>query len=224
MAGPSYFLHIDRIECPRPDREGKQRLDGVISTISSEIKSAITPQTAPGLISALAWQEIERSSPHCPASNRNPDFGFSGYARYLRALVASVPFESAEPADDSRMELSMELWNVGCGVGWFSIPMARMVGDHGTVIAVDLQPQMLDMLRHRAEKAGMADRIRLHHCQQNRLGVDAEADFALVFAMLHEVPDQSRLLAEIHHCLKDGGKLLLAEPPIHVTGQSLPRR
>ena len=37
--------------------------------------------------------------------------------------------------------------------------------------------------------------------------------------MLHEVPDQSRLLGEIHHCLKPGGKLLLAEPPIHVTGK-----
>ena len=64
----------------------------------------------------------------------------------------------------------MTVMDVGCGVGWFSIPMARMVGDQGKVIAVDLQPQMLDMLRRRAEKAGMADRIRLHHCQQDRLG------------------------------------------------------
>ena len=48
----------------------------------------------------------------------------------------------------------MTVMDVGCGVGWFSIPMARMVGDQGKVIAVDLQPQMLDMLRRRAEKAG----------------------------------------------------------------------
>jgi len=104
-------------------------------------------------------------------------------------------------------------------VGYFSIPMARMAGDHGKVIAVDLQQQMLNLLRRRAEKAGMADRIRLHHCQQDRLGIEVEADFALVFAMLHEVPDQSRLLGEIHHCLKPSGKLLLAEPPIHVSGR-----
>jgi ubiquinone/menaquinone biosynthesis C-methylase UbiE len=111
----------------------------------------------------------------------------------------------------------MTVLEVGCGVGYFSIPMARMVGDQGKVIAVDLQQQMLDMLRRRAEKAGMADRIQLHHCQQDRLGVDVQADFSLVFAMLHEVPDQARLLGEIHSCLRDGGKLLLAEPPIHVT-------
>jgi ubiquinone/menaquinone biosynthesis C-methylase UbiE len=114
----------------------------------------------------------------------------------------------------------MTVMDVGCGVGWFSIPMARMVGDHGKVIAVDLQPQMLDMLLRRAEKAGVAARIEMHRCERDRLGVDAEVDFALVFAMLHEVPDQCRLLGEIRDCLKPGGKLLLAEPPIHVSGKA----
>jgi ubiquinone/menaquinone biosynthesis C-methylase UbiE len=97
--------------------------------------------------------------------------------------------------------------------------MAQMVGDGGKVIAVDLQRQMLDMLRRRAEKAGVAARIETHLCEQNRLGIDVAADFALAFAMLHEVPDQDRLLGEIHRCLKPGGKLLLAEPPIHVSGK-----
>jgi predicted methyltransferase len=47
--------------------------------------------------------------------------------------------------------------------------------------------------------------------------VDALADFALTFAMVHEVADQRRLFGEIHACLKPGGKLLLAEPPLHVS-------
>jgi ubiquinone/menaquinone biosynthesis C-methylase UbiE len=111
----------------------------------------------------------------------------------------------------------MTVLDVGCGVGWFSIPMAGMVGHQGKVLAVDLQQQMLDMLRRRAQKAGVADRIELRKCEQDRLGIVCEADFALVFAMLHEVPDQRRLLGEIHGCLKPGGRLLLAEPPIHVT-------
>jgi ubiquinone/menaquinone biosynthesis C-methylase UbiE len=111
----------------------------------------------------------------------------------------------------------MTVLDVGCGVGWFSIPMAEMVGRQGRVIAVDLQQQMLDMLGRRAEKAGVADRIQLHKCGPDRLGIDARADFALAFAMLHEVPDQRRLLAEIHACLKPGGKPLMAEPPIHVS-------
>lgn len=110
----------------------------------------------------------------------------------------------------------MTVMDVGCGMGMFSLAMARMVGDQGEVIAVDLQQQMLDVLWRRAEKAGVADRIQTHRCEPNRLGVEAEADFALAFMMVHEVPDQCRLLAEIHGCLKPDGKLLVAEPKIHV--------
>jgi ubiquinone/menaquinone biosynthesis C-methylase UbiE len=114
----------------------------------------------------------------------------------------------------------MTVMDVGCGMGLFSIAMARMVGDQGRVIAVDLQEKMLGVLRRRAEKAGVADRIETHKCEQNRLGVDVRADFALAFMMVHEVPDQWRLLGEIHGCLKPGGKLLLAEPKIHVSGKA----
>ena len=49
------------------------------------------------------------------------------------------------------VEPGMTVMDVGCGAGWFSIPMARMVGDQGRVLAVDLQPQMLDMVRRRRE-------------------------------------------------------------------------
>jgi 2-polyprenyl-3-methyl-5-hydroxy-6-metoxy-1,4-benzoquinol methylase len=114
----------------------------------------------------------------------------------------------------------MTVLDIGCGVGWFSIPMAAMVGDQGRVIALDLQPQMLEMLRRRAEKAGVAERIERRPCEKDRLGVETEADFALIFAMLHEVPDPCRLLGEVYGCLKPGGKLLLAEPPIHVSARA----
>jgi ubiquinone/menaquinone biosynthesis C-methylase UbiE len=115
---------------------------------------------------------------------------------------------------------SMTVMDVGCGMGLFSIAMAKMVGDQGQVIAVDLQQKMLDVLRRRAERAGVTDRIETHKCEQDRLGVDAQADFALAFMMVHEVPDQRRLLDEIHVCLRPGGKLLVAEPKVHVPGKA----
>ena len=114
----------------------------------------------------------------------------------------------------------MTVLDVGCGMGLFSIATAQMVGDHGRVIAVDLQQKMLDVLCRRAEKAGVADRIQPHKCETDHLGVDAQANFALAFMMVHEVPDQRRLLGEIHGCLKPGGKLLVAEPKIHVPGRA----
>ena len=114
----------------------------------------------------------------------------------------------------------MTVMDVGCGMGFCSIAMAKLVGDIGLVIAVDLQQKMLDVLRQRATMAGVTNRIRLHKCEQNRLGVDAQTDFALAFMMIHEVPDQRRLLGEIQASLKPSGKLLVAEPKIHVPGKA----
>ena len=117
----------------------------------------------------------------------------------------------------------MTVMDVGCGMGFCSIAMVKLVGNQGRVIAVDLQQKMLDVLWRRAEKAGVADRIQLHKCEQDRLGVETLVDFALAFMMVHEVPDQRRLLEEIYGCLKPGGKLLVAEPKIHVPGKAFGR-
>jgi ubiquinone/menaquinone biosynthesis C-methylase UbiE len=118
------------------------------------------------------------------------------------------------------VEPGITVMDVGCGMGLFSLAMARIVGDEGRVIAVDLQQKMLDVLRKRAEKAGVVDRIQFHKCEPNRLGVEEPIDFTLAMMMIHEVPDQQRLLSEIHSCLKPGGILLIAEPKIHVPGKA----
>ncbi len=51
--------------------------------------------------------------------------------------------------------------DLGCGMGYFSIPLAELVGDRGKVIAVDLQERMLAGLRGRAEKAKLLERINM---------------------------------------------------------------
>jgi len=102
--------------------------------------------------------------------------------------------------------------DIGCGPGFFSLPMAEAVGEDGLVIAVDLQPAMLEKLKMRAQEAGLVSRIRLHQCTAATIGLQANADFVLAFYVLHEVPDQPNLLAEVHEILQDGGRFLLVEP------------
>ena len=111
----------------------------------------------------------------------------------------------------------MTAMDFGCGMGFFAIPMARLVGDHGRVLAVDLQPQMLDVLRQRATKAGVAARVNTHRCETDALGVTEPVDFALAFYAAHEVPDLHKLLHEVHGCLRPRGSFLLVEPVGHVT-------
>ncbi|MCG6537276.1 MAG: class I SAM-dependent methyltransferase, partial [Syntrophales bacterium LBB04] len=107
--------------------------------------------------------------------------------------------------------------DVGPGMGYFTIPMARMVGETGKVIAADVQQRMLTFLESRAKKAGLARRIEPHLVSQESLGIDEPLDFALAFWMVHEVPDQGRFLEELKSLLKPGGLFLLVEPAMHVS-------
>jgi ubiquinone/menaquinone biosynthesis C-methylase UbiE len=110
--------------------------------------------------------------------------------------------------------------DVGPGVGYFTIPLARLTGETGKIIAADLQPEMLATIHRRAVKAGVASRITLQQSAPDSIGINEPVDFCLAFWMVHEVPDRARFLGEIAANLKPGGLLLLAEPRIHVTRAS----
>jgi ubiquinone/menaquinone biosynthesis C-methylase UbiE len=107
--------------------------------------------------------------------------------------------------------------DIGPGMGYFTIPLARMVGPMGRVTAIDIQEEMLAGLRRRAGKKGVSEIIRTYRAVSDSLGEHPQADFVLAFWMVHEVPDQRAFLAQIFTLLKPGGRFLLVEPKIHVT-------
>jgi ubiquinone/menaquinone biosynthesis C-methylase UbiE len=109
--------------------------------------------------------------------------------------------------------------DIGCGPGYFTIAMAKLVGEKGRVIAADIQPKMLQYVRRSAEKRGLQSRILLHQCQENELGIKQQVDFALAFYMVHEVPDIDTFFREVATILKADAALLLVEPKIHVTAR-----
>ena len=118
------------------------------------------------------------------------------------------------------VQSGMTALDFGCGMGLFSLALAKLVGEQGRVIAADLQPQMLEVLQRRAARAGLAARIRTHPCGHDTMGLDESIrsiQFALAFYSAHEVPDVRKLFAEFHHCLAAGGRFLLVEPRGHVT-------
>ena len=106
--------------------------------------------------------------------------------------------------------------DLGCGFGYFTMPMARIVGSSGTVTAADLQSEMLAGVKRRAEKAGLVSRIRLREVDDSGLHFEGAFDFVLAFWMLHEVPDQAVVLGQICRALRPGGRFLLVEPKGHV--------
>ena len=111
----------------------------------------------------------------------------------------------------------MTVLDVGCGRGFASLGLARLVGDSGMVIAADLQPEMLEMVKDRAARAGVSGRIRTHLCEADRIGVREELDFAVALWMVHETLDAPVFLREAFTLLKPGARFLIAEPKGHIS-------
>jgi ubiquinone/menaquinone biosynthesis C-methylase UbiE len=114
----------------------------------------------------------------------------------------------------------MTVIDLGCGPGYFTIDLARLVGEGGKVIAADLQQEMLDRVIRKIKGTDLESRILIHKCQDDKTGLSEKADFVLAFWMIHEVPDRQRLFGELKSILKSGGRILIIEPKIHVTGKS----
>jgi len=107
--------------------------------------------------------------------------------------------------------------DVGPGMGYFTIPMAKMVGDKGRVIAADIQERMLLALKKRAQQAGVEKSVIGHLSSKDSLGIKEQVNFIMAFWMVHEVPDHDRLFEELKAILKPDGRLYIIEPKLHVS-------
>jgi ubiquinone/menaquinone biosynthesis C-methylase UbiE len=120
----------------------------------------------------------------------------------------------------------MTVLDFGSAMGFFSIPLAQMVGPTGKVICVDMQEKMLARLKKRAQNAGVSAQIETRLCAQDSFGLEPLAgkiDFALLFAVVNEVPAREGLFVALASVLKAGANLLLAEPRGHVSTEDFAR-
>jgi ubiquinone/menaquinone biosynthesis C-methylase UbiE len=114
----------------------------------------------------------------------------------------------------------MVVLDMGCGPGYFTLEIAKLVGESGKVIAADLQPEMLEIMNRKIRKNGLDMRVEPHLCQSDSTNIKKRVDFILTFWMVHEVPDQKKFFDELRSLLNPGGMILIAEPKFHVTKSS----
>jgi SAM-dependent methyltransferase len=115
-------------------------------------------------------------------------------------------FENPVKILSPHVKPGMKVLELGCAMGYFTLPLARMVGSTGKVVSLDIQERMLEKVKKRAGRAGVLDRLELVHCGEDDLGLapwEGALDFA---AALHQV----------HGALKPGARLLIVEPAGHV--------
>ncbi len=112
----------------------------------------------------------------------------------------------------------MSVLDIGCGPGFFTVPIAGLVGKNGKVIAADLQKGMLQKLYSKIKGTELEDRIKLHKSEQDKIGIAEKVDFILAFYMVHEVPDKDNFFKELKSLLKESGSVFIVEPKLfHVS-------
>jgi ubiquinone/menaquinone biosynthesis C-methylase UbiE len=111
----------------------------------------------------------------------------------------------------------MTVLDFGCGPGFFTIEIAKMLDGGGKAIAADLQDGMLEKVKNKIKGTQLEQIIRLHKCESDKIGIAEEVDFILAFYVIHEVPDKKRLFEEFNSILKPGGRILIIEPNFHVS-------
>jgi ubiquinone/menaquinone biosynthesis C-methylase UbiE len=117
----------------------------------------------------------------------------------------------------------MTLLEVGPGLGFFTLDLARMVGPEGHVVAVDVQSRMVEGLRRRVRNAGLEHHVDVRLTPAGRLDVEdlaGRVDLALAIYVVHEIEDKASLFAQLRRVLAPSGRLLVVEPPLHVSRRS----
>lgn len=135
---------------------------------------------------------------------------------YSHASWLTRPERVREEAPDRLLALlgvkpGQTVCDFGCGNGYHTLKLARQVGPAGRVLAVDIQPEMLDLLRRRSEPRGLTQiEPILATVDDSRLPA-AEIDLLLMVDVYHELDQPGGVLAQVRRSLKPRGRLALVE-------------
>jgi ubiquinone/menaquinone biosynthesis C-methylase UbiE len=121
------------------------------------------------------------------------------------------PFALGKVLDHIDIQPGERVLELGPGPGAFSIEAARRAGGGGTLVAVDIQPQMITAVEEKAREAGVTN-VETHVASAYDLPLeDGRMDRAFLVTALPEIPDRHRALLELNRVLKPGGVLSITE-------------
>ncbi|WBW95593.1 class I SAM-dependent methyltransferase [Oceanirhabdus sp. W0125-5] len=114
--------------------------------------------------------------------------------------------------------------DIGCGIGYFTIPAAEIVDINNRIYGLDISQEMLDEVEIKAESLGIKNITNVKTDEYDLKLPDNSVSFGLMVNVLHEIEDKERLLKEINRITKENGKLAIIEwkkketkmgPPVH---------
>jgi ubiquinone/menaquinone biosynthesis C-methylase UbiE len=101
--------------------------------------------------------------------------------------------------------------DMGCGNGFHTLELARLVGEKGRVLAVDIQPEMLSLLNQRAKQAGLTNIEPILGTLIDPKLPAGKVDLILCVDVYHEFSHPEHMLKAMRRALAPGGRLVLVE-------------
>jgi len=117
----------------------------------------------------------------------------------------------AKLVDALELKPGMVVADVGVGTGYFAFRMAPKVGPEGKVLGVDIQPEMLALLKAKAEKLGMKNVEGVLGEEKDPKLPEGGVDLVLMVDVYHEFAHPYEMMSAIRKSLKPGGRVALVE-------------
>ena len=105
----------------------------------------------------------------------------------------------------------MTVADVGAGSGYFTVRIAKRIAPNGHVLATDLQPEMLDLLRAKVKEATLTNVVPVLATESDAKLPRGELDLVLMVDVYHELPKPAQTLAQVRAALRPEGRIALVE-------------
>lgn len=105
----------------------------------------------------------------------------------------------------------MDVMDVGAGTGYYARRIAVLVGPKGKVFAIDVQPEMVEMLNRVTKKPEFGNIKPILGTEKSVTLPDGIADLVIMVDVYHELEFPSEMLASITRALRPGGRLVFVE-------------
>src|SRR5437868_9209756 len=199
-----------------------QRRDGVsvVSAITCYSSAMRPSRRARAVVRALAWTSsmlaaaiVAAQTPGVhPISGRRyaPVMGYQG-APWLERGEREEEEAPDVALNVLKIPSGASVADIGAGSGYITVRLAARVGPNGRVYANDVQPQMLNILARRLERAKISNVTLIEGTFDDPKLPPASVDLAIMVDVYHELSQPQAILRHLHESLKPGGRLVLLE-------------
>jgi ubiquinone/menaquinone biosynthesis C-methylase UbiE len=120
------------------------------------------------------------------------------------------PYKALEAAG---LESGQKVLEVGCGPGFFTVPAARIVGEAGSVTALDVNPLAVEHVRQKVKEQGVTNvEVLLANVTQVDLAPQS-FDLIFLFGLARPIGGTEAIFSSAHQLLKPGGILAVEGRP-----------